>query len=235
VLEVGPGLGSLTRYLAAAARNVVAVELDVDLIPPLTSLLATYKNIHIIQGDILAMDPAHLMQRDGYLAVSNVPYYITSAFIRHLLEVQVSPKRVIITIQQEVAERIIADPGKMSLLALSVQVFGSPRIVARIPAGSFYPVPKVDSATLRIDQYPNPQIPSVLLPSFFQLARAGFSQKRKTLRNALSGGMGWTRHETEALLESASIDPMRRAETLSINEWRKLTEIYYSKLTPGPD
>ncbi len=227
VLEIGAGLGSLTRYLAVMAKQVVAVELDEHLIPLLEIVLSPYRNVELIQGDILALDPARLTpgsSNSPYLVVANIPYYITSALIRHLLEAPRRPSRLVLTVQREVAERITAEPGEMSLLALSVQVYGKPRITTRIPAGAFYPVPKVDSSVVRVDLYPNPRISVSRLDDFFRLAKAGFSQKRKTLRNSLSAGMRWTPSQAEAILGSAGIDPKRRAETLSLEEWGRLVE-----------
>ncbi len=229
VLEIGPGLGSLTRLLAVSARQVVAVEIDAGLLPPLEQVLGPYPNVRLVHGDILSLDPAELMapaagEGGAYLVVANIPYYITSALIRHLLEARLKPERVALTVQREVAERITAGPGEMSLLALSVQVYGAPSIAARIPAGAFYPAPKVDSAVVRVDLYPEPRIPSAGLDVFFRLAKAGFSQKRKTLRNSLSAGLRLAPAQAGALLESAGIDPQRRAETLSIDEWKRLVE-----------
>lgn len=225
VLEVGPGLGSLTRVLAAQAGQVVAVELDGRLIPALGEVLAGQPNVQIVQGDILDLNPAELMAASpGYLVVANIPYYITSALIRHLLEARVKPRRVVLTVQKEVAERICAGPGDMSLLAVSVQVYGRAEIAAQIPAGAFYPAPQVDSAVVRVDLYPEPQIPAEQLTAFFRLAKAGFSQKRKTLRNAMSGGMHWTPQQTETVLLAAGIDPQRRAETVSIEEWKRIVD-----------
>lgn len=224
VLEIGPGLGSLTRYLALSAREVIAVELDEDLLPPLKAALTPYQNIRLIQGDILKLSPSELIQQPDYLVVANIPYYITSAVIRHFLESERKPRRVVLTIQKEVAERICARPGDLSLLALSVQVYGRPEITARIPAEAFYPAPKVDSAIIRIDIYPSPLIPEPLLNTFFKLIKAGFGQKRKTLRNSLSSGLHISPSEAETLLISAKIDPKRRAETLSIEEWKSLCE-----------
>ena len=223
VLEIGPGLGSLTRYLALSARLVTAVELDRKLLPVLETVLSPYQNVRLVQGDILKIDPSTLMERQGYLVVANIPYYITSAVIRHLLEAGHRPRRVVLTVQKEVAERICARTGKMNLLALSVQVYGDPDIAAEIPAAAFYPPPKVDSAVLCVDIYPQPIIPTGRLEAFFQLIKAGFSQKRKTLRNALSGGLRITSIEAEKLLGSAGIDPKRRAETVSLEEWGELT------------
>lgn len=223
VLEVGPGLGALTQHLAVAAKQVIAVELDERLIPPLNDALKDYANITIIHGDILKITPAQIVPATDYLVVANIPYYITSTLLRHLLETTPRPRRVVLTIQKEVADRICAAPGDMSLLALSVQVYGQPRIAAIIPADAFYPAPKVDSAVVRIDLSPAPFIPTSLLDTFFSLARAGFSQKRKTLRNSLSAGLRKPPIEMEKTIKSAGIDPKRRAETLSLEEWRELT------------
>jgi 16S rRNA (adenine1518-N6/adenine1519-N6)-dimethyltransferase len=222
VLEIGPGLGSLTRYLAASAGQVVAVELDRELIPPLQAVIAPYPNVRVIHGDILELSPRELIDESGYLVVANIPYYITSAVIRHVLESDQKPRRIVLTVQKEVAERICAKPGDMSLLALSVQVYGKPHIAAKIPADAFFPLPKVDSAVLTIDIYPSPQIKPELLPRFFKLIKAGFSQKRKTLRNSLSAGLHIPPASAEELLTYAAIDPKRRAETLSLEEWERL-------------
>jgi 16S rRNA (adenine1518-N6/adenine1519-N6)-dimethyltransferase len=224
VLEIGPGLGSLTRYLAVAAKEVIAVELDENLIEPLKAVLSPYQNVQIIRGDILELAPGELIFTDGYLVVANIPYYITSAVIRHLLESGSKPRRIVLTIQKEVAQRICARPGDLSLLALSVQVYGAPRIAAQIPAGAFFPAPKVDSAVLVVDIFPTPLIREELLRPFFKLVKAGFSQKRKTLRNSLSSGLHISPIQSAELLSGANIDPRRRAETLSIQEWERLVE-----------
>jgi 16S rRNA (adenine1518-N6/adenine1519-N6)-dimethyltransferase len=240
ILEVGPGLGSLTRFLGASAGKVIAVELDEKLLPALHETLAPLDNVEIVMGDILELDPANLLfsvdrgvekedqlspvpKFQTYKVVANIPYYITSALIRHLLEAEIQPSRIVLTVQKEVAQRICEQPPKMSLLALSVQVYGEPKIAAKIPAGSFYPAPKVDSSVVTIEIYPNPLIPHHLLPYFFRLAKAGFNQKRKTLRNAISAGMAWSKDEAESALNSAGIDPQRRAQTLSVHEWETLT------------
>jgi 16S rRNA (adenine1518-N6/adenine1519-N6)-dimethyltransferase len=224
VLEVGPGLGSLTRYLAANARRVVAVELDKGLFPALEQVVGPFGNVTLVQGDILDQNPAELMGEAGYVVCANIPYYITSALIRHLIEAPLKPVRLALTVQREVAERICAKPGDMSLLALSVQVYGSPKVVGRIPAGSFYPPPAVDSSILRIDIAERPAVAAERLDIFFKLIKAGFGQKRKMLKNTLSSGMSWLPAETIARLEGCGIDPHRRAETLSLEEWGKLTE-----------
>ncbi len=225
VLEIGPGLGSLTRYLAVSAKQVIAVELDYDLLIPLKAVLAPYKNVRVVHGDILKLSPQELVAEKDYIVAANIPYYITSAVIRHLLESDPKPRRIVLTVQKEVAERICAKPGDMSLLALSVQVYGNPRIAARIPASAFFPEPKVNSAVLSVDIYPAPLIKADLLEYFFKMIKAGFSQKRKTLRNSLSSGLHVSTTVSEELLKKADIDPMRRAETLSIDEWQTLCEI----------
>jgi len=224
VLEIGPGLGSLTRYLASSAKEVVAVELDENLLLPLKAVLSPYQNIRLIHGDILKLSPTALNLENDYVVVANIPYYITSAVIRHLLENKVKPRRIVLTVQKEVAQRICAEPGDMSLLALSVQIYGKPRIEAHIPASAFFPPPKVDSAVLLIDIYPSPRIKEGLLNTFFKLIKAGFSQKRKTLRNSLSSGLHVSTTEAADLLTQVNIDPQRRAETLHIEEWEKLSE-----------
>lgn len=232
ILEVGPGAGSLTRWLARAARRVVAVELDGELLPVLRQVLSPFTNVTILQGDILQLDPGQLMGNDPYLVVANIPYYITSAAIRHLLETPNRPRQIVLTIQREVAQRICAGPGEMNLLALSVQVYGNPRVAARIPAGAFYPAPEVDSCVVRIDLYPESFIPAARLDVFFALARAAFSQKRKMLRNALAAGLRWSPEQAASLLQAAAIDPQRRAETVSLQEWKVLTGLAMSSEVP---
>ena len=224
VLEVGPGLGSLTRLLAAKTSRVVAVEIDRKMVAALGDLLKDFDNVELVQADILEVELGKLFPTGNYLVAANIPYYITSALLRHLLEAPNPPTRLILTVQNEVAARICAKAGNLSLLALSVQVYGRPIIAAKIPAGAFYPAPKVDSAVVRIDLFPEPLIPQDQLKTFFRLIKAGFSQKRKTLRNSISAGMGWSTAQTEMLLANAGIDPQRRAQTLSIDEWQEMVD-----------
>lgn len=235
VLEIGPGLGSLTRYLGLYSRCVIAVELDHNLIPPLVQVVSQYPNVRVVQGDILALDPVMLVDQQEYVVVANIPYYITSALMRHLLEARIPPRRMVLTLQREVAKRICATPGEMSLLALSVQVYGQPEIITHIPPGSFYPPPKVDSCVLRIDLFSTPLIAISDLNEFFKLIKAGFSQRRKTLRNALSGGLHLHPSEVESLLIASDIDPMRRAESLDIAEWNRLTLNFIDQVHPGSE
>ena len=230
VLEIGAGMGNLTRHLAAAARHVTAVELDRQLIPILTKVTREFANVRIVQGDILELPVNDLMDAPGYVVAANIPYYITSALIRYLLECTAKPSAIVLTIQREVAQRICADAGALSLLALSVQVYGSPRIAARIPSGAFYPVPKVDSAVLAVDLYDQPMISYKLLDYFFRLAKAAFTQKRKMLHNALAGAPELNKEKVDLLLSRAGIDPKRRAQMLTIDEWKQLTNAYEGML-----
>ncbi len=232
VLEIGPGVGTLTARLARQAGQVIAVELDAGLLPALRETLAPYPNVTIVQGDILVLNPFQLIidncpfTIDNYKVVANLPYYITSAAIRHLLSASVRPELIVLTVQREVAQRIIAKPPEMSLLAVSVQLFAQPEIVARIPAGAFYPPPKVDSAILRLRPW---QHPPVELPSedlFFEVVRAGFGQRRKQLRNSLKSGLSMPAERVEAMLQAAGIAPERRAETLTLDEWGRLAQEY---------
>jgi len=231
VLEVGAGLGTLTELLARKAGRVVAVELDERLMDVLQSVLADFDNVTLVQGDILALDPAALVGNSNrqspipdpqYKVVANLPYYITSAVLRHLLEASLKPQRIVITVQREVAECIVAQPGQMSLLAVSVQFYGRPRLLFRVKPGSFYPVPGVESAVVRVDLYPAPPVDVEGAESFFRVARAGFSQRRKQLRNTLAAGLRLPPGEVAVKLEQVGVDPRRRAQTLSLEEWARV-------------
>jgi 16S rRNA (adenine1518-N6/adenine1519-N6)-dimethyltransferase len=225
VVEVGAGLGTLTRLLADQAGQVVAVELDDQLVKILREQLAGLANVRIVHGDILTIPDLGFPER-GYKLVGNLPYYITSAVLRRFLEVRPRPRLMVVTVQREVAERIVARPPDMSLLAVSVQFYGQPRIAARIPAGAFYPPPKVDSAVVRIDVGDQPTVAlgeGIDAAAFFRVVRAGFNQKRKTLRNALSAGLALPPARVEEALARAGIDPRRRAETLGLQEWAEVT------------
>ena len=226
VLEIGAGLGHLTSHLAKEARRVIAIELDNRLIPALEDRLSSLDNVQIVQGDILRLNLADLIQQDGYLVVANIPYYITSSIIRYLLESNRKPNQIILTIQHEVAQRVCSSTGQMSILALSVRMYGEPKLISRIPSDAFYPTPKVDSAVVRIDLHQEPLLPLGKREQFFELIKAGFLHKRKTLRNSLSKGLEWPPKKVEEMLLSADIDPSRRAQTLSIPEWLEVTEHY---------
>lgn len=226
VLEIGAGLGSLTRHLAAAAGQVIAVEIDKQLFPILKKVLKGFDNVRLLQGDIMEIDPRELTRQAGYKVVANIPYYLTSNLIRRLLEAPLKPALIALTIQKEVAQRVCAEPGKMSLLSLGVQIYGKPNFVFPIPSDAFYPVPEVDSALLLVELYGQPVIPAEFLDSFFKLAKAAFMQKRKMLHNALAGAPGLGNEKAEELLNRSGIDPDRRAQTLALQEWFLLTKIY---------
>lgn len=231
VVEVGAGLGTLTRPVAERARRVVALELDRHLAELLGEQLADLRNVEILHGDVLQFSVSGFPHR-GFKVVGNLPYYITSAVLRHFLEKEPRPRLMVVTVQREVAERIVARPGGMSLLAVSVQFYGQPRIVTRIPAGAFYPSPKVGSAVVRIDVGEQPAVSldaGVDEASFFRVVRAGFSQKRKMLRNSLSAGLGLSPASARDALERAGVDPRRRAETLSLEEWARVAREFGSK------
>ena len=228
VLEIGPGLGSLTRHLAMAAKMVIAVELDRKLIPPLGEILKSYKNIQLVHGDILRINSGDLIKKGKYKVVANIPYYITSNVIRHLLESDTKPEKIVITVQKEIAERICSEK-KASLLSTSIRVFGEPSVLMHIPAKAFYPIPKVDSAVIQIKLSEDAYINSKELDDFFRIVKAGFGQKRKTLRNSLSSGLHLSTVDIEFILTSAGIDPMRRAETLDLKEWKTLLEGYRNR------
>jgi 16S rRNA (adenine1518-N6/adenine1519-N6)-dimethyltransferase len=224
VLEIGAGLGSLTRVLAVNAEKVVAIEIDEKLFPAMIEVLKPFENVQVIQGDILEMDLRELFSKSGYKVVANIPYYITSAVIRHLLEASVKPERIVLTMQREVAERILNQDEKMSLLSLSVQVYGKAYIASHIPADCFYPQPQVDSSVLVIDVYETPKLSEAGLRRLFILAHAAFNQKRKMLRSSLRPLLGNDVESVSEVLRNAGIDPRRRPEALSVDEWVQLAE-----------
>lgn len=225
VLEIGSGFGSLTTELAPLVRSVIAVELDEKLAHASQELLTALANVRVICGDILQLEPSNLDLPNDYIVAANIPYYVTSQIIRHLLESRPRPRRIVLTIQDEVAKRICAEPPDLSLLALSVQVFGNPVRIARIPAAAFYPVPQVDSAILRVECFEEPRIPTDSLPTFFRLVRAGFSQKRKMLRNTLGATLRMAPSTIDILLGQQGIDANRRAQTLTLDEWAALCQL----------
>jgi 16S rRNA (adenine1518-N6/adenine1519-N6)-dimethyltransferase len=227
VIEVGPGLGILTRELAQQAGRVIAIEADGEMVSALSEIVARHTNLTIIQGDIMHVDPVSLLPSPAgmppsYKVVANIPYYITSAVLRHFLEASRQPALMVVMVQKEVGKAIVAQPGDMSLLAVSIQFYGKPSIVARVPARSFYPPPKVDSVILRVDVYEKPPVSVPSARAFFETVRAGFSAPRKQLRNSLAQGLAAGTQQAAGLLQQAEIDPRRRAETLSIEEWGRL-------------
>jgi 16S rRNA (adenine1518-N6/adenine1519-N6)-dimethyltransferase len=229
VLEIGPGPGILTVDLAETAGRVVAVEIDEDMRAVLRYELSDFGNVEIVGGDILQESIAELIgvEKDaagrlgGYKVVANLPYYISSAALRHILESRILPELAVVMLQREVGERILADPGDMSILSVAVQFYAIPTIITIVPPRAFYPPPKVESAVIRLDIRDEPpvELPPGGRDSFFRVVKAGFSQKRKQLKNSLGSGLGLKPAECALALEEADIDPTRRAQTLTLDEW----------------
>lgn len=232
VVEVGPGAGVLTAELVAHAGRVISVELDRDLVPALRQRFAGDANFHLVHGDILEWPPARILADAGlpgdtsYKLVANLPYYITAPALRHFLETPHRPSRLVVLVQLEVARRVVATPGDLSILALAVQYYGRPTLVAKVAPGSFTPPPKVSSAVVRIDTYAEPPVQAPGDAAFFEMVRAGFSAPRKQLRNSLAQGLGVEPAAVEALASEANIDPQRRPETLTLAEWAALATVH---------
>lgn len=226
VLEIGAGIGSLTRYIVQSAGRVTAVEIDQELVPILDQVLENSNNTKIIKGDIMDLGMEYLVLAPGYKVVANIPYYLTSNLIRKLLSTELKPKMLALTIQKEVAERICSGVDEMSLLSLSVQLYGDPRIAFNIPASAFFPVPKVNSSFLIVDMLPQPRMNPEFIDTFFTLARTAFTQKRKMLHNSLVGAPGIGKEDLPKLLELTNIDGRRRPQTISIGEWSRLAQTY---------
>lgn len=229
VIEVGPGLGVMTRELSRCAGRVIAVEADDRLAVALHEILHGSDNVTIVNADVLEIDPVSLLGVDHpdaavprYKVVANIPYYITSPILRHFLEARSKPSLIVVLVQKEVGEAIVARPGDLSILAVSIQFYGKPAILGRVPAASFYPQPKVDSVILRIDLYDQPPVRVSHPRHFFEIVKAGFSAPRKQIRNSLAQGLGLSPAQAEDVLRRAGIDPKRRAETLSLDEWAGL-------------
>lgn len=231
VVEVGPGLGILTEELARRASRVIAVELDRRLAAYLRRHLEA-PNLTVVEADILHVDLAGLTGGLPYKVVANLPYSIAAAALEHLLESDARPTRLVVMVQREVAERIVARPPDMSILAVAVQFYGEPSIAFRIGPGAFVPPPHVDSAVLDIAIRPVPPLGGLARRAFFTLVRAGFSQRRKRLANALSSALERPKPLIEARLREASIDPDRRAETLSVTDWLEVERVL-GKLAGG--
>jgi len=231
VIEVGSGLGVLTGILVEQAGKVIAIELDSNLANILKSHFSDSTKIAIINEDVLKVDPSDILgKQTDYKVVANLPYYITSAVIRHFLEASVKPGILVLMVQKEVAKQITAQPGQMSLLSVSVQLYGKPTIVGKVSAQCFYPAPNVDSAILKIAVYPRPKIQTGDITGFFDIVRAGFSANRKQLPNSLANGLKVPKSDILPLLEKAGIDPQRRAETLTIDEWGVLYNMFKNNL-----
>ncbi len=222
VLEIGPGMGILTRELCKRAGKVIAVELDTAMLSVVKTSCIKHCNLVIENQDILKFDTNKL---ENYKIVSNLPYYITSPVIRKFLEADNKPEEMVLLVQREVAERIAAKPSRMSILSVSVQFYADPEIISVVPRTSFFPAPKVDSAILRIKVYKKP-IFDVDPKLFFRIVKSGFGEKRKQLINSLGGGMNLNRDHTERWLKESGVDPQMRAEALSMSDWYNLYKRY---------
>jgi 16S rRNA (adenine1518-N6/adenine1519-N6)-dimethyltransferase len=224
ILEIGPGLGTLTKKLLATEANVVAVEFDERLI---AELKRTYSspNFRLVQADIREFDLTSLPK--GYIVCANIPYYLTSYILRSLSESHNPPARAILLVQKEVAERVAAEQGNHSILSIAVQIYAETSIHDVVPAKYFSPPPKVDSQLLKLTYYDTPKVkdPERLM----SMVKAGFSSPRKKLRSSLSAGLHIEVGEADQLLEKATIDPNRRAQTVTIAEWERLSEVFLEK------
>ena len=228
IVEVGPGLGILTDAIASGLDptrgKLVAIELDDNLVPLLRERFAGQPHVSIVHGDVLEIPPEEIVRGRPYKVVANLPYYITSAVLRHFLEAPQKPLSLTVMVQREVAERIVAQPPDMGLLSVAVQFYGKPKVAFRVPPGAFHPAPKVESAVVNIALYPPGEGPvtGVEEESFFRVVRAGFSQKRKQIANTLSSALHLSKSDVTARLIEAGIDPSRRAETLGLPEWARV-------------
>lgn len=221
VLEIGPGLGTLTSELLRRCKKVIAVEFDEELARKLPGQFPG-KNLEVINQDILSFDLSALPA--GYKVVANVPYYITSKIVQLLMTAQNKPEVAVLLVQKEVAERLAARPGDMSILAISAQVFAEVTLGDVVPAALFTPPPKVDSQVVILKTRPK-SLHETDEKAFFRVVKAGFSAKRKKLRSSLSGGLGISKLEAEGLLQKAIISPDSRAEDLTIAQWNSLVKV----------
>lgn len=219
VLEIGAGPGTLTRLLVEQSNHVVAVEFD-DLLAARLRSLEIAKNLEIVSQDILRFDLTKLPQ--NYKVVANIPYYLTSKLIRVLSESTNPAQTVVLLIQKEVAERVAAKPGDMSILSVTAQYYWQASLGVEVPAKMFTPPPKVDSQVLVLNRRPEPLFKDVNADLFFQIVKAGFSSRRKTLLNSLSGGLRLPKSDTTAMLETAQINPGLRAQALGLEDWHRI-------------
>ncbi len=232
VVEVGPGPGTLTRELLARAGSVIAVEKDERAAEGLRDGYAGDPRLRVVTADMLATDPRELTGGAAYSVVANLPYYAASPILRRFLEASHRPERLVVLLQREVAESAAAKPGVMSLFSVAIQAYAAARIVGHVKPGSFTPPPKVESSIVRLDPYPRPRgFAPGEADAFFEIVRAGFGTRRKQLANALTHGLAEDRSRIVAALNSAGVDPKRRAETLTIDEWGALHRAFQETRT----
>lgn len=218
VLEIGPGLGILTRELVAAAGRVVSVELDAALAAALPSSLGFPQNLQVAQGDATSIDLKALVS-EPYLVVASLPYHVGTPVLFRLAFERPRPQRIVVMLQEEVARRIVAEPGAMTYLAAALGTVATTRLVRRVGPGSFVPVPKVRSAVVRLDLLPEPQVGVDRLDRFIQLLRAGFAQPRQQLHNSLGRGLAVPVSEVRSIVEQIGLPPSRRPAELTLAEW----------------
>lgn len=223
VLEIGPGLGTLTSELLRQAGSVTSVEFDKELARKLPGQFPG-TNLSVINQDILSFDLDSLPE--NYIVVANVPYYITSKIVQMLMTAKNKPKVAVLLVQKEVAERIAAEPGDMSILAVSAQVYAEAELGIEVPREFFTPPPKVDSQVVILKTRQQPLVMDDQEKQFFRMVKAGFSAKRKKLRSSLSGGLAISKAEVEQLLKSAAVSPDSRAEDLAVADWIRLTDVF---------
>jgi 16S rRNA (adenine1518-N6/adenine1519-N6)-dimethyltransferase len=224
VVEIGAGTGELTAELAARAGRVWAVEVDEDLCRRLRHRFEGVDNVEIVQADALRLDVAEFFgAREPYVVVANLPYNAGTAIVRQLLESEHGPQRLVVMLQKEVAESMLAQPGRMSLVSVGVQVYATGRRLFQVPPGAFLPPPKVRSAVVRLDVRAEPLVPLAERERFFEVVRAGFSAPRKTLKNSLANGLRLDPAEATEAIERAGIDPARRPQALSVGDWLRLS------------
>lgn len=219
VLEIGPGLGTLTKLLVARALQVIAIEVDEDLVDRLTTCFSA-DNLRVVHEDVLRFDLSRLPK--NYKVVANLPYYLTSHILRYLCESKTPFSEAALLVQKEVAERVCAKPGQTSLLSISVQFYAEASTGMVVPAELFTPPPKVDSQILILRYRQTPLYPGIDSKLFFRIVKAGFSQRRKTVLNSLSAGLQLSRTQTAELLGKAHIDAGMRAQSLRMDQWYSL-------------
>jgi len=225
VMEVGPGLGALTEKLAATAGSVIAVEIDPGLALKLEKKLGGYHNVKVVEADILKQDLDALVGASSYKVVANIPYYITSPILRYFTRAANRPALMVIMMQDEVARDVTAPEGRMGYLAVSMRLFSNPEIILKVPAASFYPVPRVDSAVVKFNMLPKPAPGIGDMDDFLEFLHCGFASPRKQLRNSLAIGMKSEAVEADNWLRLAGIDPGRRPGTLTLEEWTALYRV----------
>lgn len=224
VLEIGPGLGTLTKALSVCASKIIAVEKDMDMIKIFQAINSNLTNVQIVRGNILMLNNSFFKEYlpKSYKVVANLPYYLTSAILRFFLQSSHRPAMMVLMVQKEVGERIIATSPNANVLGLAVQFYGIPEIMAKVPNTHFWPIPKVDSAILRITSHSKARYHVDNEDELFKVIKAGFGEKRKKLHNSLTGGLKLPHDIVKKILVQSKIDIDRRAQTLTIPEWIRL-------------